>query len=59
MSVYHEDNEHVYQAPPEAPATRNTPTLLEWLTLGKLSVILGSFALVVITIVSTLYGAPQ
>ncbi len=54
MSVYHEDGEHV------SPVTsKPSPTLLEWLTLGKLSVILGSFALVVITIVSTIYGAPQ
>ncbi len=62
MSVY-DDGEHVYIPPPpiHPPVTySNKPvTFLEWLTLGKLSVILGTLAFVVIAVVSALYGAPQ
>lgn len=51
--------QHVYVVPPPpttVPTVTPHPTFLEWLTLGKLSVIAGSVALIVVTVVSVIWG---
>lgn len=48
--------QHIYIPPPTVPTVSAPPTFLEWLTLGKLSVIAGAVALIVVTVVGTVWG---
>ncbi len=48
--------QHVYVAPPVVPTVTPHPSFLEWLTLGKLSIIAGTVALIAVTVVSTIWG---